>query len=95
MKDNAFYKVTDNTTGKTMYCKTLHGTIVKILEIEKSKANDCSSLDEYAQEHFFYTWEDYCSCIGKNIVDYCTHNKKKNLILYCVDWKIEELYFTV
>ena len=93
MIDNAFYKITDNTTGKTMYCRTIHSTVIRILIIEKNKASDYSSLDEYAQKHFFYTWKDYCSCIGKNIVGYFTH-RKKNLILYCVDWTIEELYFT-
>lgn len=92
MKDNAFYKITDNTTGKTMYCRTIHSTIIKILIIEKKKASDYPSLDEYAQKHFFYTWKDYCDCIGKNIVGYFTR-RKKGLILYCVDWTIEELFF--
>lgn len=95
MRDNAFYKVTNYKTGKTAYCKTIHGAIIKILEIEEDKAkSNYSSLDEYAQKQFFYDWKDLCDTISKSTVDYFTH-KHNRTEFYCGGWTIKELFFTV
>lgn len=94
MRDNAFYKVTNNRTGKTAYCRTIHGAIIKILEIEKEQASKYPSWDEYAQEHFLYNWKDYCDTLSKTTVDYFTH-KHNRTEFYFGGWTIKELFFIV
>lgn len=94
MIDNAFYKVTNNETKESVYCKTLHGAILKILDIEKYKANQCHcTLDEYVQDFSFWTWEDYCEFVGKNVVGYFMH-KPKHEELFGGCWSITRFFFT-
>ena len=97
MIDNAFYRVTNNNTKQSMYCKTLPGAISQILKIEEDLANKYSMpLDEYVQDFSFWTWKDYCDFVFQEVIDYFTRKPKDELVgLFGGCWTITRFFFTV
>ena len=97
MKDNTFYRVTNNNTEQSVYCKTLPGAISQILKIEKDLADKYDlPLDEYVQDFSFWTWKDYCDFVSQEITSYFTHKPKDELVeLFGGCWEVTRFFFTV